>query len=122
MPTPPTKRSQSITFETVRALALSLPGVEESTLRGSPSLKLGGKLFACPALHRSAEPDTLVVRVGLEQRAALLATEPERYYVTEHYAKHPVVLARLARLNRTALKQLLKLGWQCGGASGRELR
>src|SRR5260370_6457427 len=35
------------------------------------------------ATHRSAEPDTLVVRAGLEDRELLIADAPETYYVTD---------------------------------------
>jgi hypothetical protein len=60
-----------------------------------------------------AEPGSLVVRTDFEQRSALLADDPETYYVTEHYAKHPVVLVRLARLARDQLCDLLAAARQC---------
>jgi hypothetical protein len=67
---------------------LALPGVEESTAYGSPALKVHGKLLACVPAHRSAEP--LVVRVGFDDRAELLASEPDVYYVTDLlFAKTP---------------------------------
>lgn len=56
-----------IDFDVVRELALALPEVEASTIHGAPSLKVRGKLLACPALHRSAEPDTLAVRLDFDQ-------------------------------------------------------
>ena len=56
-------------FKTVRTLGLALPGVEEATkYDGSPVLKLDGVFVAGLASHSSAEPDSLVVRVGLEER------------------------------------------------------
>jgi hypothetical protein len=100
------------TFEDVRIVALALPGVEESTIHGQPSLKLRGRLFACPAIHRSAEPDTLALRMPHTERARLLAEEPDRCYVTEHYEKHPMVLVRLPRISVRWLRQLLKRAWQ----------
>ena len=42
---------------------------------GSPALKLDGRLLACLPIHRSAEPESLVVRTDFDQRAALLAEE-----------------------------------------------
>ena len=98
-------------FETVREVALSLPGVEESTLHGVPSFKLRGKLLACPAIHRSVEPETLVVRLDSDERQRLIATEPDIYYVTEHFLKHPMVLVRLSSLDRNSLKTLLDMAW-----------
>jgi len=45
-----------VTLDTVRKLALELPGVEESTAYGAPAFKVGGKLLACIPTHKSAEP------------------------------------------------------------------
>src|ERR1700752_4215421 len=88
-------------FDRVRTVGLALPDVEATTrYDGSPVLKLGGCFMAGLATHASAEPDTLVVRVDLEQRALLLEDAPETYYVTDYYRHHPVVLIRLSRIDR----------------------
>jgi hypothetical protein len=99
-------------FNVVRKLALALPGVEESTIHGAPSLKVRGKLLTCPALHKTAEPNTLAVRIGFDQRAALLAADPGVYYVTDHYVNYPIVLVRLSLIHRDALRDLLATAWQ----------
>ena len=80
---------------------------------GSPALKLGKRLVACVAIHRSAEPGSLVVRTDFEQREALLAEDPETFYVTDHYVNHPVVLVRLDRLQRGQLRDLIAAGRKC---------
>ena len=54
------------------ALAHEFPDLQESTMYGSPALKLGKRLVACVASHRSAEPGSVVVRTDFAQRAALL--------------------------------------------------
>ncbi|MCP5557842.1 MAG: MmcQ/YjbR family DNA-binding protein [Verrucomicrobiaceae bacterium] len=94
-------------IDVVREIALSLQSVEESTLHGAPSFKLHGKLLACPAIHPSAKPDTLAVRLDFDERERLIAAEPDIYYVTEHYLKHPMVLVRLSQADRNSLKNLL---------------
>jgi hypothetical protein len=99
-----------ITFETVRRAGLTLPDVEEGTSYGSPALMVHGKMFACVPSHKSAEPDSLVVRMDFEQRDELLAADPKTYYVKEHYEGYPCVLVRLARLRPDALKDLLLTG------------
>src|SRR5262245_38308971 len=96
-----------LTFSVVRSLALKLPDVEESSIHGEPSLKLSGKLLACPAIHKSAEPGTLAVRIDFDERDKLIASEPGIYYLTEHYANYPTVLVRLSRISRAALRDLL---------------
>lgn len=69
-----------IDFDTVRKIASGLPDVENSTTYGSPALKVRGKLLMCIAIHKSAEPDSLAVRVDFDHRAELLATAPDVYY------------------------------------------
>jgi hypothetical protein len=100
-------------FERVKTAGLALPDVEATTkYDGSPVLKAGGSFMAGLATHRSAEPDTLVVRAGFEEREGLLGDAPAIYYVTEYYRKHPVVLARLSRIDRDALRDLLSMSWR----------
>jgi hypothetical protein len=72
-------------FDTVRDIALTLPGVEERTAYGVPALKVHGKLLACVPADRSAEPASLVVRVDFDDRAELLDADSAVYYVTDHY-------------------------------------
>jgi hypothetical protein len=98
---------RTINFDIVREVGLALPGVQESTVWGVPALKVDGKLLACIPAHRSAEPGSLVVRVGLDDRAELLAEAPDVYYVTDHYVDYSAVLVRLARVDRSVLKDLL---------------
>jgi hypothetical protein len=94
-------------FEKVEAIARTLPGVEVTTAWGQPALKVRGKMFACVASHKSAEPNTLVVRMDFAQRDALVDEEPESYYLKEHYVGYPCVLVRLSRVLPTALRELL---------------
>ncbi len=106
----PTKQRLADPFETVRMVGLTLPDVEATTkYDGSPVLKVGGSFMAGLASHRSAERETLVVRAGLEEREWLLEDAPETYYVTDYYRSHPVVLVRLTRIDRDALRDLLSL-------------
>ena len=106
-------RKTAVSFEAVRALGRDFPDLQESTMYGSPALKLGKRLVACLPAHRSAEPGSLVVRTDFEQRAALLADDPETYYVTDHYLNHPTVLVRLARVQPDQLRDLLAAARHC---------
>ena len=105
-------RSKTLDFDVVREIAMALPDVEESTIHGAPSLKVRGRLLTCPALHRSAEPNTLAVRIGLDQRAELIAAQPDVYYVTDHYVNYPMILIRLPQIDRTFLRELLAEAWR----------
>ena len=89
-----------------------LPGVEESTAYGFPALKLRGQLLACLPANRSAEPNSLVVRMDLDDRAELLAADPDVYYVTDHYVGFSAVLVRLSRVNHDVLRDLLGMAYK----------
>jgi hypothetical protein len=105
-------KKKKIDFDVVREIALALPEVEESTTYGAPSLKLRGNLLACRPIDQSAEPNSLAVRINVDQRAEFIAAEPSVYYVTDHYVKHPVVLVRLSAIDRNALCDLLERAWR----------
>jgi hypothetical protein len=100
-------------FDAVAKVGLTLPGVEATTrYDGSPVLKVHGCFMAGLASHSSAEPGTLVVRYNVDDRAWLLEDAPETYYLTEYYRRYPLVLARLARLDREAQRDLLSVSWR----------
>ena len=99
-------------FAGVRKLGLALPDVEQATMYGAPALKVRGHMFACMASHKSAEPNTLVVVVGFDQRDELIAADPETYYLKDHYVNYPSVLVRLSRVTPDALRDLLLKGWR----------
>jgi hypothetical protein len=100
-------------FEAVRAVGLTLRGVEATTrYDGAPVLKVGGIFMAGLAKHPSAEPATLVVRYGIEEREWLLEETPDAYYLTDYYRKYPLVLIRLSRIDRDALRDVLSVSWR----------
>src|SRR4051794_21817219 len=107
----------AMTFRTVRTIGLRLPGAEEGTMYGSPALKVGGQMFACIAVHKSAEPNTLIVWMDFAQRDALIAEDPDTYYLKDHYVNYPVVLVRLSRATPDAMRDLLHGAWQFVSAS-----
>ena len=47
--------------------------------------------------RRSAEPGSLVVCVGFDDRAELLAAAADVYYLTDHYQDYSGVVVRLSR-------------------------
>ena len=99
---------RAITFDVIREIGKQLPGTEVGTAYGSPALKVNGRMYAAIAINKEAEPNSLVVFLAdFDQRDALIAEEPETYYVKPHYEAHPVVLVRLSRVTRDALADLL---------------
>jgi hypothetical protein len=102
----------AISFEGVRGIALSLDNVEEGSSYGTPGFKVGGALFA--RLHQKL--DSLVVRTDFEQRAELIAADPETYYITDHYLNYEWILVRLDRVHPDAMRDLLRGAWRSAAA------
>ena len=97
--------------DVLREIALRFPDVEDATTERGIAFKARGRLLVCSAINEAAEPGSLVIRIGAEQRARLMAAYPSALYLPEHYAKHPAVLARLERLDRESLRDILGAAW-----------
>jgi hypothetical protein len=97
-------------------LGASLPGVKANSDARGIALKLKGQLVACTAIHRSAEPNTLMVCIDFAVRDALLETQPRIYYMTAHYRSYATVLVRLAEIDPPELRNLLQQAVQFVGA------
>jgi len=101
-------RSKALTFETVREIALKLPGTEEGLAYGTPVLRVNGHIFTGIPINKEVEPNSLGIWLtDFDQRDALIEEEPETYYVKPHYLSYPIVLVRLGRVSREALEDLV---------------
>jgi hypothetical protein len=105
----------SVSFEAVRKIALSLENAEEGTSYGTAAFKVRGALF----LRLKEDGQSLVVRADFEQRDALIAEDPETYYITDHYLKYPWVLVRLPRIHPDAMRDLIRMAWRAAAATKR---
>ncbi len=97
-----------VNLAAVRRLALALPEAEETTSYGTPAFKVRGKLFA----RLREEGDILVVKCDLNEREALIQSEPETYFVTPHYQNYPYVLVRMKEIDLEALREVLTDAWR----------
>ena len=84
------------TPDDVRELALALPDTIERSSYGTPGFRVADRLFA--RLHQDGE--SLVVWVDMDEREMLAQTEPEKFFWTPHYEKHPMLQVRLAAVDR----------------------
>ncbi len=101
-----------VTFDSIAGLIADLPRVERGTSWGAPALKVDGKMFACIPTHKSAEPNSLAVRIEFAARDELIAADPATFYLKDHYVDYACVLVRLNRIHRDALKDLLRMSWR----------
>ena len=102
-----------MTFEGVRKIALQLEQVEEATSYGTPAFKVRGALIA----RWRPDIDALVVRMGFEERAELMAADPETYFITDHYLNYEWILVKLSRVEPAAMRDLLMGAWRSARAS-----
>jgi hypothetical protein len=103
-------------FADVRRIASGLDGVEEATAYGAFCLKVNKKMIACVAINKDAEPNSLMIRMPIDQRDELIAEQPDIYYVKPHYEPYPCALVRLSKVHRDALKDLLTGAWRRASA------
>jgi hypothetical protein len=101
-----------MTFAAAMRIGAALPDVEQSTSWGAPALKVHGRMMACKAINKQAEPNTLGVCIPIPQREELIAADPATYYVKPHYEDYPCVLVRLSQIHPDALRDLLRMGWE----------
>lgn len=98
-----------VSEDDVRRIALSLPAATERPCYGTPGFRVQDRLFA--RIHD--QPDVLVIwRDSIEDRTALLAADPDKFFTTPHYDGHPSVLVRLAAIDDAELEELLIEAWE----------
>ncbi|MGZ4650024.1 MAG: MmcQ/YjbR family DNA-binding protein [Kineosporiaceae bacterium] len=98
-----------VTVNDVRRAALSLPETSERPYNRRPAFRVRDRLFI--RVHEL--PDTLFVRCGgLEERDELLAAEPEKFFITEHYSGYPGLLVRLGAVDLEELTELVTESWR----------
>jgi hypothetical protein len=102
------RKTAGVTYDKVKAVALALPEVAESTSYGTPALKVRGKLM----LRLREDHETLVIRTSGENRERLMTIEPEVYFLTDHYRAYPWVLAKLSSIAEEALPALIESAWR----------
>ena len=102
----------------VRAIALSLDGVEEIESDGF-DFRVGGRGFVwsfperLPGQRRVIRTDVAVLYVGDEaEKQALLLGEPAVFFTTPGYDGLPLVMVRLAKVPVRRLRELITDAWR----------
>lgn len=97
-----------VTYDTVRKLALRLPGVEEGTSYGTRALKVKGKLL----VRLKEDGETIVLITDFFERDYLLRSAPDTFFITDHYKDYPAVLVHLPQVAPEQLRELLEDAWR----------
>ena len=101
-------KKKAVTWDTVRSIALSLPGVEEGTSYATTAFKVNGKLIA--RFHQDGE--SLAIKVEYATREVLIGANPKTFYITDHYRCWPWMLIRISNVRADELRQLLEDAWR----------
>ncbi|MFI1933571.1 MmcQ/YjbR family DNA-binding protein [Streptomyces sp. NPDC020330] len=99
-----------ITAADVRSAALSLPATTEKLAWGQPTFRVAGKIFASLGDDETA----MGVKCPREDRAELIAAEPEKFFIREGHDDHYAWMrVRLSALEDAAeLATILADSWR----------
>ncbi len=106
------------TQDDVRRIALSLPETTES--EGEFGFRVAGKKYVGlwrervdPKKPKVANQEVIVLPVAdLGEKEALLASGPETFFTTDHYAGDTAVLVRLPMVDVQELTELMTDSWR----------
>jgi hypothetical protein len=102
-----------IELDAIRALAVTLPAVDEAPWYGAPAFRVRGRVFA--RLHEN-DGDLFLIKVGSDERDALVAEQPTRFLRTDHRSERDdSVLMRLSATTAVDLPEvaeLLETAWR----------
>jgi hypothetical protein len=90
-------------------LGKELPEVVEDIWFRTPALKVRGKSFV--RLKENGK-DVVFLTETVEEQEMLCETQPDIYYITDHYRGWPAVLARLSALRVPECRLRLERAWR----------
>ena len=89
---------------------LAHPGVEEGTSYGTRAFKVQGRFMA---RLRPDDSDVLVLKpVEDDEQRFLMETQPQAFFLTDHYRGYPTILIRLSQVDRAQLEELVDACWR----------
>lgn len=94
---------------------MRLPGAAEGLSHGTPAFYVNKKLLA--RLWENGQ--VLVVRT--DERQKWIQTDPQTFFITDHYRNYPCMLILLDKVQPGDLKQLLTDAW-LGRATKAQIR
>jgi hypothetical protein len=99
-----------VTEDDIRTIALRLPGAsEQESYGGRPSWRTKPRMF----VWLRDEPEALVVWVdSVEDKDALITSDPAKFFTTPHYDGHPVVLVNLDAVDVDEATELITDSWR----------
>ncbi|MBB6247653.1 MmcQ/YjbR family DNA-binding protein [Rhodanobacter sp. A1T4] len=102
-------------WQVAHELALSLPHAEERDHFGSPSFRVGGKIFAQLSKQSSKhdrEAPRALVKLSSADQAALTLSDPETFSLVPSWGQHGWTYIELATADTSMLHDLLWQSWR----------
>lgn len=95
-----------VSIDEVGQLANALPGAyEQPSYGGRPSWRTKARSFTW---YRE-DPEALVIWVeSVDEKQALIESDPAVFSTTDHYDGHPIVLVDIEAIDRDELDELLR--------------
>lgn len=94
-------------WEAVAAYALSLPDTAASTSYGQPAIKVRGRMF----VSTGHVDGSFHVRSLHEEKAVLIATDPDSFWQTPHYETWPGLLVRYGARDPDRVRRVIARAW-----------
>jgi hypothetical protein len=99
----------TMTIDDFRRLALSLPGVEESSHMGAPDFRVGGRIFATLAAQKQGYGNLLL---DPEQQAAFVQELPGVFIpIPGGWGRNGATHVRLSAASEDLLEGALRAAW-----------
>lgn len=98
------------TEDDVRRIALSLPETIEKPWFGTPGFRVKDKGFL--RIRSEAEGGLVCFVADLDEKEALLASDPGTFFTTPHYDGYPTVLVHLDAVDLDELAELITESWR----------
>ena len=83
----------------------TLPGTTEGLSHGTPAFYVNKKILV--RLWENGE----VLVIHTDEREKWMQTDPDTFFITDHYRNYPYMLIRLDKVQPDVLKQLLTAAW-----------
>jgi hypothetical protein len=110
------------TWRDVHRIAMSFPGVSETSSRGHRAWIIDNKFFVWERPLRRSDLNALgngapsgpilgVRTDGLEMKEALLQSDPDVYFTTPHFEGYPAVLVQLKHIPVRQLRDIISEAW-----------
>lgn len=102
------RKGSGCDWSTVQQIARGLPEAVEGLSYGTAAFHVRKKLFV--RMHQGRE--SVVVMIPIEVREGLMQSDPETFYITDHYLGYPAMLVRLRTVRFEDLRSLVEESWR----------